>query len=170
MLNTRNSELCQQTKDSIANAAVDLLLAEPGAELSVTRLCRQAGVSRNAFYRNFDAVEEVVGYYLRSRWIRYASSLPDRRDLLESPGRYLIIYIYGQRPLLRSLREKQMLGVLEKMFLEVLGPDEGTPPSLRYHRNGMAFLIYGLVRTMIENDFTETPEEVFLLMDSVSGK
>ena len=40
-----------------------------------------------------------------------------------------------------------MLGVLEKMFLEVLGPDEGTPPSLRYHRNGMAFLIYGLVRT-----------------------
>ncbi len=34
----------------------------------------------------------------------------------------------------------------------------------------MAFLIYGLVRTMIENDFTETPEEVFLLMDSVSGK
>ena len=134
MPNTRNSELCQQTKDSIANAAVDLLLAEPEAELSVTRLCRQAGVSRNA------------------------------------PGRYLIIYIYGQRPLLRSLREKQMLGVLEKMFLEVLGPDEGTPPSLRYHRNGMAFLIYGLVRTMIENDFTETPEEVFLLMDSVSGK
>ena len=64
MPNTRNSELCQQTKDSIANAAVDLLLAEPGAELSVTRLCRQAGVSRNAFYRNFDAVEEVVGYYL----------------------------------------------------------------------------------------------------------
>ena len=62
MPNTRNSELCQQTKDSIANAAVDLLLAEPGAELSVTRLCRQAGVSRNAFYRNFDAVEEVVGY------------------------------------------------------------------------------------------------------------
>ena len=79
MPNTRNSELCQQTKDSIANAAVDLLLAEPEAELSVTRLCRQAGVSRNAFYRNFDAVEEVVGYYLRSRWIRYASSLPNRR-------------------------------------------------------------------------------------------
>mgnify|MGYP000028362184 FL=1 len=51
MPNTRNSELCQQTKDSIANAAVDLLLAEPEAELSVTRLCRQAGVSRNAFYR-----------------------------------------------------------------------------------------------------------------------
>ena len=59
---------------------------EPGAELSVTRLCRQAGVSRNAFYRNFDAVEEVVGYYLRSRWIRYASSLPDPRDCWNRRG------------------------------------------------------------------------------------
>ena len=139
MPNARNNEICQHTKDSIANAAVDLLLLD--ADLSVSLLCRQAGVSRNAFYRNFDSIEEVVGYYLRSRWIRYASSLPDRRDLLDSPGRYLIIYIYGQRPLLRSLRQKQMLGVLEEMFLEVLGPDKGTPPSLRYHRNGMAFLI-----------------------------
>ena len=145
MPNTRNSELCQQTKDSIANAAVDLLLAEPGAELSVTRLCRQAGVSRNAFYRNFDAVEEVVGYYLRSRWIRYASSLPDRRDLLESPGRYLIIYIYGQRPLLRSLPEKEDAGCVGKDVSGGSWPGRGhsAQPALPPQRNGLSDLRSG---------------------------
>ncbi|MGM9669086.1 MAG: TetR/AcrR family transcriptional regulator [Faecousia sp.] len=51
-----NNEL---TKDSIKSAMLELSKDRPFREVSVTELCRKAGVSRMAFYRNYRVTNDV---------------------------------------------------------------------------------------------------------------
>ena len=48
------------TRDCLTEALVRLCRQKPLAEVTVTELCRTAGVSRMAFYRNYASKEEVL--------------------------------------------------------------------------------------------------------------
>ena len=52
--NKRNDEINAITKESIAFAYYELLQSEKS--ISVTLICEKAGVSRNAYYRNFKSL------------------------------------------------------------------------------------------------------------------
>ena len=56
--NKRNDEINAITKESIAYAYYELLQKEQ--RISVTSICEKAGVSRNAYYRNFDSTDESL--------------------------------------------------------------------------------------------------------------
>lgn len=63
--NKRNDEINAITKESIAFAYYELLLNEQN--ISVTMICEKAGVSRNAYYRNFNSTDEIIIYCLISK-------------------------------------------------------------------------------------------------------
>lgn len=56
----------EEARDCIATALVGLSLKKPLSSITVTELCKSAGVSRMAFYRNFDSKEEVFSWKLES--------------------------------------------------------------------------------------------------------
>lgn len=58
-LQKRNKELNQLTVESISEALLQLMQTKEYAKISVTDLCRKAGVSRNAFYQNFGTLDNV---------------------------------------------------------------------------------------------------------------
>ena len=49
----------KETRECIATALVKLTAEKPLSSISVTELCDVAGVSRMAFYRNYDSKEDV---------------------------------------------------------------------------------------------------------------
>ena len=53
--NKRNDEINAITKESIAFAYYELLQKEQ--RISVTLICEKAGVSRNAYYRNYGSTD-----------------------------------------------------------------------------------------------------------------
>lgn len=66
-LSQSNKEINQLTKESIETALLFLLEKKDMKQISVSELVRKAGVSRNAFYRNYKSKEEILeAYYDRT--------------------------------------------------------------------------------------------------------
>ena len=55
----RNAELNQITTESITEALLILMIDYKYEEISVSAICEKAGVSRNAFYKNFGTKDNV---------------------------------------------------------------------------------------------------------------
>ena len=53
-----------QSKERLSGALLELLKTVPYEDITVQRISDHAGVSRMAFYRNFDSKDDVIRYYL----------------------------------------------------------------------------------------------------------
>ena len=60
LLRLSNEESKKITKESIVTAVVLLCAEKPFEKITVTEIVRKAGVSRTAFYRNYDSKEDVL--------------------------------------------------------------------------------------------------------------
>ncbi len=58
-LRAHNQELNKITIDSTLEALIQLMRIEKYEDISITRICERAGISRNAFYKNFGTKEKV---------------------------------------------------------------------------------------------------------------
>lgn len=68
MAATRHAEAVKKdTKDFIATAMMQILSKEKMSTLTVSQVCKRAGVSRMAFYRNFDGLEQVLYEYYKPK-------------------------------------------------------------------------------------------------------
>lgn len=57
----------KDTKEFITTALLQLLAKEKLANLTVSQVCIRAGVSRMAFYRNFDGLEQILYEYYQPK-------------------------------------------------------------------------------------------------------
>lgn len=55
------------TKDFITTAMLQMLTKEKLSTLTVSQVCKKAGVSRMAFYRNFDGLEQILYEYYQPK-------------------------------------------------------------------------------------------------------
>lgn len=100
MPNTHNLAQKRLTRESIIEALLDLMRRKPLERISVSELCGRAGVSRMAFYRHFDTMQEVLKGHFRDQQSEFLGWL--RRH----PG--LSLYEIGSRFLEIIQREKRI--------------------------------------------------------------
>ena len=105
--NKRNDEINAITKESIAYAYYELLQKEQ--RISVTSICEKAGVSRNAYYRNFDSTDEIIIYCFISKWAKYCDVDPVPPDDGEVLRQRLIQFFYILRNWIRQWKKQKML-------------------------------------------------------------
>ena len=55
------------TKEFITTAMLQMLAKEKLSTLTVSQVCKRAGVSRMAFYRNFDGLEQILYEYYQPK-------------------------------------------------------------------------------------------------------
>ncbi|WP_026885562.1 TetR/AcrR family transcriptional regulator [Clostridium beijerinckii] len=68
MAATNHSQAIKKdTKDFITTAILQLLATEKLSELTVSQVCKRAGVSRMAFYRNFNDLEQILYEYYQPK-------------------------------------------------------------------------------------------------------
>ena len=156
-MNTKNTEINALTKESISESAANILLKN--MQLSVTAICKHAGVSRNAFYRNFESIDDIFIYYMAMKWAEYARINRVEADTQDKMPNHLIHFFYSQKVFVLSLKAHNLTYLIEKLFVNVIVPPQ-TEGSLRYTLYGTSYFIYGLIRAMIDNDFSDTPEEI----------
>lgn len=158
-MNPKNKELNLLTKESLALAACKYITDRSASTLTVKELCNIAGVSRNAFYRNFSDIAEVLQYYLIIRWTQFADKIGLTEDMKDRQGPALLQFMYSEQEFIRALKNKQMLYLLEELFVRIIL--EGSPDSVNtYASYSIAYSIYGFIRAMVDRDFSETPEEI----------
>ena len=57
----------KDTKDFITTAMLQMLTKEKLSALTVSQVCKRAGVSRMAFYRNFEGLEQILYEYYKPK-------------------------------------------------------------------------------------------------------
>ena len=57
----------KDTKEFITTAMLQLLAKEKLSKLTVSQVCKRAGVSRMAFYRNFDGLDQILYEYYQPK-------------------------------------------------------------------------------------------------------
>ena len=162
-MNPNNTEVNKLTKESIALAAKALLMERK--DLSVTDICKKAGVSRNAFYRNFGMLDEVIVFYIALGWTDYSEKNGVEACPEDKKGIHLLRFFYEEREFVRALREKKLLHLVERTFVNTIVP-EGIDGGARYFLYSAAYLMYGFIRAMIDNDFRDKPEDVQQMIES----
>ena len=67
--------------ECITQALFRLMKRKPYHEITVTDIVREAGVSRNSFYRNYQSIQEIITQFLEqktSEWWNEFITCPDR--------------------------------------------------------------------------------------------
>lgn len=96
-MNTKNAEINALTKESISESAANILINN--MQLSVTAICKYAGVSRNAFYRNFESVDDIFIYYMAMKWAEYARINRVEDDTQDKMPNHLIHFFTHRKSL-----------------------------------------------------------------------
>ncbi len=156
--NKRNDEINALTKESIAMAYYELLQSKNN--ISVSTICEAAGVSRNAYYRNFTSTDDIIIYVLILKWTQYCEENPLPPEDGEAVKQQLIRFFYAEKEFIRAVKRHGKVYLIEELFRKVIIPtdDIGMAKYLFYV---VAYAVYGMIRAMIDNDFSETPEQLF---------
>lgn len=67
MAKTYDQEQKQISLESLQTALFLLMKEQPFSDITITALCKKAGISRMAFYRNYDSKKEVITDYFRNQ-------------------------------------------------------------------------------------------------------
>lgn len=158
--NKRNDEINAITKESIAFAYYELLQSEQN--ISVTMICERAGVSRNAYYRNFNSTDEIIIYCLISKWAKYCEANPVPSEDGEVLKQRLIQFFYSEKEFVRAIKKHDKIYLIEELFRKVIIPAEDIGMT-KYILYVVAYSVYGMIRAMIDQDFSETPEQLEMM-------
>lgn len=105
------SELSGAAQDSIFNALVQLMKEKEPRSISVTELCRMAGVSRMSYYRHYTCFEDIIIEHFSRMPIGFD---PDLKPEDFDPYEHSLItfeYFYKERDLMESIVDNEFLRV-----------------------------------------------------------
>lgn len=106
-----------QSKHKFFDALIELLDEKSFDEINVKELCERAGVSRMAFYRNFEAMENVLdGYFIEMGRLVFEEEKLD--DSVNSINLGLIKIANKNRKFSNIYFNNSRRSMLEKLFKE----------------------------------------------------
>ncbi len=169
-----------QSQRMIARAMMALIREKPYAQITVSELCRTAGISRQTFYSLFTSRENVMVFTLQagaceSPEIATPERGSDRREVLRGLCRAYSEYMLENRDLIKLLVDNRIDYLLYDSFLEAMNGCAcflpGTEPCLRgYAASFYAGGIACVARRYAEEGCTGTAEGLQeMLMTLLSG-
>lgn len=138
----RNADASQQ---KICRSLLRLLKQSDLDQIRIVTLCREAGVSRNAFYRNFTSLEDVLAYYLDTLCVELVRELPGEVFSEQYISAFFRFWLEHREALELFFRSHQMELFLVRVS-QVIEQTSRLPESHRDHTpiKGMVFLASGL--------------------------
>lgn len=172
MNNSHTMKMNEVCRESLLEALLILMKKEPLEKISITNLCKKAGVSRMAFYKNYEVKEDILIRHfdhIADNLIKkfqtlklessYESSIIMFNTIKEESDFFLTVFF-------KSRNEKvinQMFFTFSKAMEVVNFPyeleDDDIQPFIYYRGGGLVYLII----YWLENGMKETPEKMATL-------
>lgn len=165
------NEKALTSQRAIACALLELMETEPYAEISVSALCRAAGVSRPTFYSLFGSKDDVVAYILRES--HCYSPEPEAGSCLKSFCMSYSEYIAHQRHFLTLLVNNGVGHLLYQSIFESLMDcgcflSETDTASRRCAANFTAGALTGVAQDYVTREAC-TLDELCRLLENLFG-
>lgn len=114
-----------QSQRQIADAMMALLVDKPFAQITVSEICRAAGISRQTFYTLFTSRENVMVFNLQARYcngpeLEAPQHNAGRGDLLRRLCRGYSEYMLRNQALIRLLVDNHIDYLLYDSFFEAM--------------------------------------------------
>lgn len=159
--NSNNADLKSITKDAITTALLLLLDERDYKDISISDVCKKAGVSRNAFYRNYDAKDAILRRYLYEEMDKWRKTLHTVNNLTSLK---YFTSLFTQCFKFKDIMQK-MIGsgidyILIDLFYTAYADRTRNTTTPKYTQCQMAGGIYAICVHWIMNRQPETPEEL----------
>ena len=140
-------------------------------KISVTELCRAAGLDRTTFYRSFESKDDVLDYYIDRQMTLLAGQLP-AYSTLEKNLTALFRWTYAERKNLCILMDCHLTSFF--LISNIEAGDErqfvpwpvSLPGENRYFRNSFIGAYMGFFNSWRYGNFAERPEDLAKCMAS----
>lgn len=160
-----------RSQELICGALRKLMAQLPFAEITVTRICQEAGVGRKTFYRNFERKEDVVERMIDELLTRYTARLaelsPEEQAahhftfLAEQIDFLILLYRAGMHPLVAA-----KFAALRPVLFPTWSENEA---EQAYRSAVVAAGTEAVIRLWVERDFQESVEELTRLYGFAIG-
>jgi AcrR family transcriptional regulator len=139
-----------QSQRQIAEALMALIRVKPYAQITISELCKAAGISRQTFYSLFTSRENVVVFTLQTNACDAPEIIAPEADCADSALRFLCRgyseYMLHNRELIKLLVDNHIDYLLYNSFLEAMDDCgcflSGVEPCLR--RYAISFYAGGI--------------------------
>lgn len=161
-------------KECITQALIQLLENKTLSSITITELTRKAGVSRMAYYRNFNSKEEIFSSYLDIIITQYdevtESLIPDGTY---SDMKHMIHYfswLLENKDFFFAITNSGYDSIfLTKMTEYILSKwnTSNTDTMTYYKLIAFSGSLYNLYKSWSKNNFEQTPEEMATVLYSI---
>ncbi len=154
-----------RTKEAMAQAFLRLIQTKAFEAITVTDLCREAGVARKSFYNHFDSMEQVVDFLVRGIFQEMEAMLNLEamtvRELLFFAFRFVQekqaqLLLFYQRGLLPFAHKSITCYITPDHILTKLDKAKMDESAYPYIAAQVSAVLIAVVETWIQGNFKES--------------
>lgn len=158
--NQSSVERSRFTKDCIVQALLKLMDEQPFSSISIQNIVDAAGVSRMAYYRNFDSKEDILRYHIENVTKDYLSRTEDFKPKnFQEHLQLLFDYLLEQKELGLKLIKAGMISLSKEAFdrgLLAYAKDTKSYYNLCFLSGGL----FNMYSFWLDNGCKETPKQL----------
>lgn len=160
-MNSSNTEQKNFSKECIQTALLSLMETRLLRDISISEIAEKAGVSRNAFYRNFDSKEQIFEEYITD----ITEDFYKRIELSDKVSRnsYLVNlfeHLYKQRTIIEKVMKNNLTYILETVFTRYAQRVTSKISDNEYTDYYIGGGLYAMVMQWVKNGYAESPQEL----------
>lgn len=168
MTNKYNVEQNKITKESIFSALMSLMEKKDFMNLSITEVTKKAGVSRMAFYRNYNIMEDILIEHLDNIFREYSNLLkPEEISNYEMTRLYFYYFRQHHKFISNLLRSNLTHLILERSveFLNIFSKAvtctvDCSPEFEKYNIGFVAGGFFNVLITWFKSGMSESDEKM----------
>lgn len=159
-------------KEALMESLLILMEKKAYSEISITEIAKKAGVSRMAYYRNFDTKEDILEYYFTCSYTELTSRLPNSLED-ETLGESIILHIYTlfteKEKMIQALQKANLTNLLLEYFDNIVieTAKRSDAEIIGYHYYFFSGAFYNFFMKWFNNGRNETFEEIMELLRSL---
>lgn len=147
--------------ENITKALLKLLQEKPIEEISISELCKQAGIGRASFYRNFDSKEDILRAYIRVLFqVWTAEGSQEENKPLSGFLRTMFAHFEKYQDFYALLNRRNLTYLLKDVIIGLCGPQPGHSKEEAYTRAYIAYTLYGWIEVWFQRGMRETADEI----------
>ena len=165
----RSKEL-NSSQLQLQNALLNLLSESSFEEITITKLCQEAAVSRMAYYRNYDSIQalyqEIIEDFL-NEFLNQSSGLIQNQNwkiFWQEFYSYLYLHKDTVKRLLQSHQHNILLPLLNKLFVPINIQNQLYES---YQIQGIIGLTYNMIVMWVDQSFRLEPNKLAELCESL---
>ncbi len=147
--------------EHITKSLLTLLEDEAIEDISISKLCENAGIGRASFYRNYNSKEDILRAYVNKLFDGWKSDWEKNNNIALSSAIGMIFEHFEQhRAFYNLLNERHLIYLLKDVILDTIELNADLPKGEAYAKAFVAYSLYGWIEVWFQRGMQESAEEM----------